>query len=125
MSMIFFKIGNTDLSEFADIQNFNINQEDIYEEWTDGNWIFHREIVRTRISGSFKLGFRTETDWTAFLTLIAAEKTAAGYFPVTVHVNNTGATETINAFLDMSGANKWDLVNDRFWKVITVTLTQR
>lgn len=124
-SMTFFAINGTDLTAYADIQNFSVNQTDIYQEWTDGNWIDHREITRQRITGSFQLGFSDSTAWNSFLALIAAEKLSAGYFPVTVYVNNLGSTQTINAFLDMSAAAKWDLVNDRFWKTITVTLTER
>jgi len=125
MSQVFFKINTTDLSDYADVQNFNVNKVDVYQDWTDGNWIDHREIVRTRISGSFQLGFKNATDWSTFATLLTNNKTAAGYYPVTVHVNNTNATETINAFLDMQVSNKWDLTNSRFWRVVTVTLTQR
>ena len=124
-TMTFFQIGSTDLSAFADIQNFNINQADVFQDWTDGNWIGHRDVVRQRITGSLQLGFKRSADWTAFLALIAAEKLTAGYFPVTVYVNNLGATRTINAFLDLQAAAKWDLLNERFWKVVTVTLTER
>ena len=124
-TMTFFQIGSTDLSAFADIQNFNINQDDVFQDWTDGNWIDHRDVVRQRITGSFQLGFKRSADWTAFLALIAAEKLTAGYFPVTVYVNNLGAPRTINAFLDLKAAAKWDLLNERFWKVVTVTLTER
>ena len=125
MSMVFFKIGSTDLTAFADIQNYSVNQDDVWQEWTDGNWNGHRDIVRTRISGTVKLGFRTAASWEAFLALLAAEKTAAGYYPVTLYVNNTGALETVSAFLDMTNATKWDLVNDKFWRVQTVKITER
>lgn len=123
--MIFFKIGTTDLTDYADIQNFNINKQDVYQDWTDGNWIAHRDIVRTRIAGSFQLGFKDSADWAAFLTILETEKESAGYYPVTTYVNNTGASETINAFLDIQVAGKWDLVNSRFWQIVTVYLTQR
>lgn len=125
---IFFKIGSSstgDLSVFADIQNYDVNMVDVYQEWTDGNWITHRDIVRTRIQGTVKLGFKTATDWNAFIALLNATRDEAGYFPITVWVNNTATSETINAFLDMVGSGKWDLVNSRFWRVITISVTQR
>lgn len=125
MSMVFFKIGSTDLSQYADIQNYSINQADVFQNWTDGNWVDHRDMVRTRITGTILLGFKTAASWSAFLALLTSQRNAAGYYPVTVYVNNTGTTETIDAFLDMTNATKWDLVNDRFWRVQTVTVTQR
>lgn len=125
MSMVFFKIGSTDLTAYADIQNYNINKADVFQNWTDGNWVDHRDMVRTRITGTILLGFKTAASWSAFLALLTSQRNAAGFYPVTVYVNNTGTTETIDAFLDMTNATKWDLVNDRFWRVQTVTVTQR
>lgn len=125
MTMVFFKIGTTDLSAYADIQNYNVNKEDIYQEWTDGNWIARREIERTRITGTLQLGFKTSSSWSDFLALLAEQKTDAGYYPVTVYVNNTGTTETINAFLDMTNTSRWDLVNDRFWRVQEINIYER
>lgn len=125
---IFFKIGSSstgDLSAFADIQNYDVNKVDVFQEWTDGNWINHRDIVRTRIQGTVTLGFKTVTDWNAFVSLLNANRDEAGYFAVTVWVNNTATSETINAFLDLVGSGKWDLVNNRFWRVITISVTQR
>lgn len=125
MNMMFFKIGSTDLSQYADIQNYNINEADVFQSWTDGNWIDHRDMVRTRITGTVLLGFKTAASWSAFQTLLASQRNASGYYPVTLYVNNTGTTETIDAFLDMTNATKWDLVNDRFWRVQTVKVTER
>ena len=128
MSVVFLKIGSDasgDLSRYADIQNFDVNQEEVFQEWTDGNWTDHREVVRTRISGTINLGFKTATDWNAFISLLNSNRTAAGYFPITVWVNNLGTSESINAFLDLVGSGKWDLVNNRFWRVITISVTER
>lgn len=124
-SMVFFKIGSADLTAYANIQDYNINQVDVYQNWTDGNWIAHREIVRTRIQGTVTLGFKKASDWNAFLTLLQEQRNASGFFPVTAYVNNTGSLETIDAFLDLAGTGKWDLVNDRFWRVITISVSQR
>lgn len=125
MSMVFFQIGSTDLTNYADIQNYNVNQEDVFEEWTDGNYVTHRVVTRTRISGTVKLGFKDATAWTAFQTLLTSQRSIEGYYPVTLYVNNTGSTVTTNAFLDTTNATKWDMVNSKFWRVQTVTITQR
>lgn len=124
-SPIFFKLGSTDLSPAADIQNWNVNQVDVWQEWTDGNWIDHREIVRQRVEGSFKLGFKTAAAWNDFTALLDAARNVAGYYALQVYVNNTASTETVDAFLEISAANKWDLVNSRFWRVVDVKLTER
>ncbi len=124
-SPVFIQLGSTDLSSYADIQNWKVNKADVWQAWTDGNWIDHREVVRTRIEGTFQLGFRTEAAWTSFTTLLAAARNVAGYYAVQVYVNNTASSETINAFLEISAANKWDLVNSHFWRTVNVTLKER
>lgn len=125
MPSLFFKIGSTDLTAYEDIQSHSVNREDVYDTWTDGNWTLHRVIARTRISGTVKLGFAKATDYAAFTALLASAKTANGYYAITVYCSNTGTTESINAFLDVSGADKWDLTNSRQWQTVTVKITGR
>ena len=126
MSTVFFKIGTTDLTDYVDVQTYAVNREDVYDSWTDGNWIEHRVIARQRRSGTFSLGFATAAAFSAWTTLLASAKTAGGYYAVTAYINNTGATDTFNAFLDVSNPeDKWDLAHSRLWLVASVTLTER
>jgi len=123
--MIFFKVGSKDLTEFVDIQNYDMQEADIYQTWTDGNWVDHREIVRTRIQGTVKLGIRNAEDFSAFVALMVSEKQEAGHYPVTAYVSNTGATVTFDAFIDRKDEDKWDLVNRRQWQAQTLTVIER
>lgn len=125
MPSVFFKISTTDLTSWEDIQNHDVNREDVYETWTDGNWIDHRVITRTRVSGTVKLGFAAAADYTAFLTLLSAARNADGYYPISVYCNNTGSLETVNAFLDVTTETKWDLHNGRQWHVATIKIAGR
>lgn len=125
MPNVFFKIGSTDITSWIDIQNYDMNRADVYTTWTDGNFVDHRVITRTRYSGKFDAGFHRPADFAAFAALLESEKTAEGYYPVTAYINNTGTTESFSAFLDVSDADKWDLTNGRSWQVQTVTVTGR
>lgn len=125
MPSVFFKIGATDLTPWLDIQNYEMNRADVYTTWTDGNWVTHRVIARTRISGKVKLGFEKAADFAAFSALMASERTTDGYYPVTAYCANTGTTETFQAYVDTSEADKWDLVGGRQWQVQTLTVTGR
>ena len=118
--MVFFKIGATDVTPWIDIQNYEMDREDVYSSWTDGNWVDHRVIARTRISGEFQAGFEKATDFAAFMSLLQTAKTADGYYAVTAYCGNTGTTEVFNAYLDTESEAKWDLVNSRQWQVVTV-----
>lgn len=125
MPSFFFKIGNTDLTAYEDIQNHDVQREDIYTSWTDGNWVDHREIVRTRVTGTVKLGFRKAADFAAFQTLLGTAQDPEGYYPVSVYCANTGTTETVDAFLEITGADKWNLTSSRQWQVVTIKITGR
>lgn len=120
-----FVIGSTDLTSWEQTENHNVNREDVYEEWVDGNWISHRVIARTRVSGTVILSFARATDFASFMTLMSTARDANGYYPVTVWCSNTNSTETINAFLDIDGATKWDVTAPIKHNTITVTITQR
>ena len=120
-----FKINSTDLTKFERADVHSVNREDEWEEWTDGNWNTHREICRTRVTGSVVLGFSKETDFSTFISLLTTARNAAGYYPITVWCSNTNTSETVNAFLDVSGDTKWDLTTPRKYHQITVKITGR
>ena len=124
-SIIFFQVGSTDLTQYVDIQNFNVNSAEVYETWTDGNYVEHREISRSRITGKIKLGFKSTTELNDFLTTMSNNRNANGYYTITVHVNNLGSTSTISAFVDQTGAAKWDVHNGRQWLTLTLEIRGR
>ena len=121
----FFQIGTTDMTPFIDLQNFKVNSEDVYETWTDGNYNEHREIARTRIVGTLKLGFSDLTEFDSFRSLMASNRNANGYYPIQIYVNNLNSTESINAFVDPVGEAKWDQVNGRQWLVVELAVRGR
>ena len=126
MPSIFFKLDTTDMTARVDVNSYAVNLEDVYDTWTDANGINHRVITRQRRAGTFQLGFANGTDFAAWTSLLSTKKTAGGYYPVTVYVNNTGSSDTINAFLDVSNpSDTWDLKHSRHWLVAKVTLTER
>ena len=125
MSMIFFQIGSTDLSAAVDVQESALNAYDEYELWTDGNHVEHRDFIRTRISGTVRVGFSSAAGLTAFVTLLNAARSSGRYCSVTAYVINTDSTPTFNAFLDPVGEAKWDIINGRQWIVLTLDVRQR
>lgn len=122
---ILFKIGSTDLTSFENKEKHSVNKIEEYANWTDGNWIDHHEVVRTRVSGSVYLKFKKIDDYTTFKGLLTSERNANGYYPVTVWVSNTQTSETINAFLTVTGETKWDVTCPREWRGMTVSIVER
>lgn len=122
---ILFKIGSTDLTPWEDKEQHSVNQGEEYASWTDGNWVEHREVARTRIDGSVVLKFKKESDFNTFKSLLTSERNVSGYYPVTVWVSNLQTSETINAFLTVSGDTKWDVTCPMVWRGISVAIKQR
>lgn len=120
-----FKISSTDLTKWEVTDKHSVNRDDVYEEWTDGNWITHRVIARTRISGTVVLSFSRETDFSNFMTLLSTARNVNGYYPISVWCSNTNSLETINAFLDVSGDTKWDVTAPIKHHDITIAISQR
>lgn len=120
-----FKISTTDLTPWEDTAKHAVNREDVYEEWTDGNWIDHRVIARTRITGTVVLSFARPADWTAFLTLLNTAKDPEGFYQISVYCSNTGTTESINAYLTIDGVTKWDLTSPRIHQGVTIGIVGR
>ena len=125
MPKVFFKIADMDLTPFVDIQNHEVNRSDVFQNWTDGNWIERRELVRTRIEGTTTVGFSKIADFEAFKTHLAAARHPAGYFPITVYVNNIGEVVQLSAFLTIEGEGKWDLINSRQWITQAIAIMER
>ena len=123
--MVFLKIGSQDVTSYCDIQNFDINKNAVYTSWTDGNKVEHREIVRTRIEGTVKVGFRYQEDLQRFYNALSASLQPGGYYSVTAYIQNTAETVTFNAFIETSAESKFDLLNRRFWKAIELEIKER
>lgn len=120
-----FVISSTDLTKWEDTTKHDVNRADVWEEWVDGNWVTHRVIARTNVSGKVVLNFSRESDFSSFISLLSSARNADGYYPVTVWCSNTNSTETINAFLDIDGDTKWDVTAPIKHHSVTVEITQR
>lgn len=120
-----FVISSTDLTSWEDKEKHEVNRADVWEEWVDGNWVTHRVIARTRVTGKVVLNFAKESDFASFITLLSSARNADGYYPITVWCSNTNTTETVNAFLDIDGDTKWDVTAPIKHHSVTVEITQR
>lgn len=92
-------VNSFDLTPFIIAPSYEMNQEDVFREWVDGNGITHRNVYRTRISGQFDVKFWDRSAYTTFLSSINGVKTG-GYYPMTVYVNNTELSVNADLFMN-------------------------
>ena len=120
-----FSINGNNVTSDMEIQEYVMDMTDEYTEWMDGSGTRHRDVYRTRISGTFRLGYKNGTDYAAFQTMLAAAKQSNNSYPVSAYVNNTDTTESFDAFLTTSTSVKRVETNGRIWYVVTVTVEER
>lgn len=124
-SIVLFKVGNTDLTDYLDIQGYNVNKTEEFSEWTDANYVHHRNVVRTRLSGSFRLGFKNTAEVTSFLNVLDTNVQPGNYYPASVFANNDNTLHSASIYLDGVAEIKRDLVNDRVWHEYEIDLEER
>ena len=96
-------IGSTDLTERIEEDSFEVDAEDIFIEWEDGNNKRHRIYVRDRIKGKFnvicnkRLGMNSEE----FINLIK-ENTEKNILLITCWVNNKAEHRTLSAYVKLT-----------------------
>lgn len=126
--MSFFEIsadGNTwtDLSGYINIQEYAVNKTELFEEWQDADYDLHRVHVGDRVQGTFTLGFDSKSDLTTVVGYLSSYRDSDNQIWVKAYCHNTGAQETVLAYLDYVGAGSWDQTNSRQWLTLDVTVT--
>lgn len=119
-----FSIGSTDYTKFEDTTQHNVNREDVFETWIDGNWRERRVVARTRVSGSVFLRFPRSSDFEDFLGDLESAKSENGTYSVSVWCSNTGSVEAVTAYLDVTGETKWDVTAPIKWNGLTIQITE-
>ena len=93
-------IGELNLTPFILKNEYTVNKTFEYKEWQDANGNYHRNIIRDRISGTFKLKFLTPATYTSFLNAIEAAKTGIDMVTMTLYCNNTEQYATRSIYFD-------------------------
>lgn len=123
MTKLFYIYGK-DFTERIERATYNVNRSDVYKEWTDANGTVHRDVTRTRIKGSFTIGFHKKTELKDFIAYMRQGKTSGGYYPVMLYLNNEDELVGANVFLDLTANVQRDVKNDRFFAVYSVEVAE-
>lgn len=119
-----FKIGNNDYSGHVIAGTYNVNEYDEYTLWEDANKREHRDVIRTRIEGSFDMFFNSAEDFQTFYQTYKAAADASGLTPITVMNNTTNTLVSINAYIDFELVrNRHDNWQD-YYEVFSVNVKE-
>lgn len=104
-----FKLNTTDYSSHVVAEEYKVNLKPVYQEWTDGGQVKHRDVVGQKLNGTFQMFFKTQTDLQTFLTALATNKTSDNTYPVQLKANNDtidSLQASTNVFLDFEPVRK-------------------
>ena len=124
-----FSLNGVDYTSYVREKGYNISENDVYGNtaWVDANFVKHRNVVRTEITGSFTMLFESEAEYNSFLNNVENSKTA-GHNPVTLYVNNTNKMKSTNAYLkiDSNVLRTTETYGREFaYASVTVTVEER
>lgn len=119
-----FKIGNKDYTRDIRVPGYTINRLPSYAEWTDGNGLNHRDIVRYQIAGDMTLCFRVKQDYLDFIHTIRDAMQTRGFVTCELYINNEDQVRTADCFVDLAPANILPLVGSTS-DALNVTIIER
>lgn len=118
-------VNSTNITDYIVDGSYDININDAYESWQDGNMLEHRVIVAQKIVGSFDILCSDETiTLSDFITLWDAA-VDEGVVSLSVYVPSLNSLEAINAYYKITSKSHIKKVDDSFIDVLTVEIKER
>ncbi len=119
-------IGTTDISNYVVDGSYKMDASDAYESWRDGNYVEHRVIVGTKVSGEFDVVLSSKNNYTLsqFYMMVKAAETN-GVIPMAVYLTNTGAVAAINAYYTLKSQEHILQADGSFIDVVSVGVQER
>lgn len=127
--MQLFVVNETDFTQFIEVPSYRVNEEDISDDWEDGNRVTHKNIVRTKIKGSFTLKFTNIEDFDNFFAVINANKVATGMHSgavlASVYINDKDVVKSAYIFVKADPANTKPLFASPSYDGFEVTIEEQ
>lgn len=123
---VLFKIGNNDFTNHIVNETYKVNSEEVNETYQDCNEVTHYVYIRSKVKGSFDMAFKTQAEYSAFLTaFLAAKSSATNSWTVIVTPNNTLTQATIDARVTFSPVRELTVSRTDIIRRMTVDIEER
>lgn len=123
--MELFKIGGKDFTRHIVAPSYTVNQQDVYTEWEDANFVKHHVVTRKRISGNFTMLFVDKNEFFTFLDTLQNTKNVEGYNPAIMYVNNLHIVKNADFYISISPANTLPFFGVKQYDGFDVTIEER
>lgn len=109
------KIGGYDLTSIALVGAYEVNNIEEYTEWVDARGITHRDLIRTKVQGSFDVMFKDINVFDLFVSTLRLNKKQTNTYECELMCNNTNTSKICDCFVDFKPVRSQDGIgNDRF-----------
>lgn len=123
---MFIVCGNRDITDLVIVDSYRMDAEDLYVSFLDGNFVEHRNITRSKITGEFKVALSGKNNMSLSQFMeIWEEATTYGYTQLTVYVTNRGRSEVIYAYCNLENEQHTKLSDGSFLDVLKITVEER
>lgn len=119
-------VGGTDITPYINWKKYNIEAEEMYESWRDGNYVEHRIYIRSRMTGSFEVWLCgiNDMDTDAFLALWNSA-TTNHVTTMAVYDQTINDMRAINAFCQITPSDHKQMMNGKFFDVFKIEVEER
>ncbi len=123
--MQLLNINGIDFTHFITVPSYKVNRQNEYIEWQDANFIVHRFLTRTRVSGTCTMMFDDKDEYYTFLDTVEENKVTAGYIPgCTIYCDNIHETVLADLYIDLDPPEAVPLFGSKH-EGFEITITER
>lgn len=118
-----FIINSNDYTKYIQDGSYNINQVNIGDSWTDGNFRQHINNV-LKVQGTFEMAFITDDEFDSFLSDVESAKNNDGYVECNLFVVNKNLAMDIECFLTISTKNHKPVNETNVVNVVSISINE-
>jgi len=118
-------IGETDYTANIVDGSYDVNSNDVYESWKDGNMLEHRIIVTSKVSGKFSVVFPNNgVTLSAFLEAWDSV-VVNGVATIGLYVTNKNKFEALDCYFKITSGQHIKQRDGEFYDVLNIEISQR
>lgn len=119
-------LNSTDITKLINESSYKMDSEDVYENWTDGNFREHRVIARSKISGSFEVALYGQDGYDTKKFLELWNGAVRNHIvTILVYVANEGKMRAIEAYYEIAGKSHRQLSSGKYLDILSIKLEER
>ena len=125
---VHLSINGKDYTPYIVAGSYNVNTEDKYDSWEDGNMIQHRVIASSKVVGSIQLCCSEETTRFPEVSTLLADLNAVtdnGVLSIGVYVPSLGTIKAVDCYYKLDNVSHIKSLGNKFTDIFELKITER